>query len=63
MGAMSNSYNILVGKPKEKRPRGRLWDRWEDDIIMDLRKLGGRMWYGWGQWRALVNTEMNLRVP
>jgi hypothetical protein len=43
--------------------------RWVDNIKMDLREIG------WGvmnwihlahdrdQWRALVNTIMNLRVP
>jgi hypothetical protein len=43
--------------------------RWEDNIRMDLREIG---WEGvdWmqltqacDQWRALVNTVMNLRVP
>jgi hypothetical protein len=42
---------------------------WEDNIRMDLREIG---WGGmdWillaqdrDQWRALVNTVMNLRVP
>jgi hypothetical protein len=47
-----------------------IWEqsRWEDNIQMDLREIG------WGgvdwidlvqdgkQWRALVNTVMNLRV-
>jgi len=48
---------------------GRLWHRWEDNIRMDLWEIG---WEGvdWihlaedsrDQWRAVVNTVMNLRV-
>jgi hypothetical protein len=42
--------------------------RWEDNIRMDLRKMGcgGMDWIDLAQdrdrWRALVNTVMNLRV-
>jgi hypothetical protein len=65
----STACRILVGKPEEKRPLGRPRLRWVDNITMDLREIG---WYvmEWvdlaqdrDQWRALVNTEMNLRVP
>jgi hypothetical protein len=64
-----NAYRILVGKPEGKRPLGRPRRRWVDNIKIDLR---GREWVGrdWielaqdrDQWRALVNTVMNLRVP
>jgi hypothetical protein len=60
---------ILVGKPEGKRPLGRPRRRWVDNIKMNLREIG---WHGvdWielaqdrDQWRALVNTVMNLRVP
>jgi hypothetical protein len=43
--------------------------RWEDNIKMDFREIEwcGTDWIhlveGRGQWRALVNTVMNLRVP
>jgi hypothetical protein len=59
----------LAGKPEGKRPLGRPRGRWEDNIRMDLREI---LWEGvdWihlvqdrDQWRALVNTVMNLRVP
>jgi hypothetical protein len=59
----------MVGKPEGKRPPGRPRHRWEDNIRMDLREIG---WEGvdWihmaqdnDQWRAVVNTVMNLRVP
>jgi hypothetical protein len=59
---------ILVGKPEGKRPLGRPKRRWED-IRMDLREIewGGRKWIDLAQdrnqWRALVNTVMNLPVP
>jgi hypothetical protein len=57
-----------VGKPEGKRPPGRPTRRWEDNIKMDLREIGwgGMDWIdlaqGRDQWRALVNTVMNLRV-
>jgi hypothetical protein len=69
MGEKMNAYRILVGKPEVKRPLGRPRHRWEDNIRLDLREIG------WGvidwidvaqdrdQWRALVNTVMNFRVP
>jgi hypothetical protein len=69
MGEKRNAYRILVGKPEERRPLGRPRCRWVDNIKMDLREIG---WDGvdWvvlaqdrDQWRALVNTVMNLRVP
>jgi hypothetical protein len=58
-----------VGKPEGKRPLGRHRRRWEDNIRLDLRKIGsgGMEWIDLAQdrdqWRALVNTVMNLRVP
>jgi hypothetical protein len=33
--------HILVGKPEGKRPFGRHRRRWEDNIRMDLRGIGG----------------------
>jgi hypothetical protein len=63
MGAKRNDYRILVGKPEGKRPLGRQRHRWVDNIKMDLREIGydGLDWID--QWRALVNTVLNLRVP
>jgi hypothetical protein len=68
-GEKRNIYRIFVGKPEGKRPLGRLIRRWVDNIKMDLREIG---WDAMDciflaqdrdQWRALVNTVMNLRVP
>jgi hypothetical protein len=59
---------ILVGKPEGKRAVGRPRRRWAD-IKIDVREIGwdGIYWidlaYDRDQWRALVNTVMNLRVP
>jgi len=67
MVEMINAYKILFGRPEEKRPLGRPSRRWGDK--MELRDTG---WKGvdWiqlaqnrNQWRALVNTVMNIRTP
>jgi hypothetical protein len=69
MGEVRCAYNILVGRPEGRRPLGRPRRRWEDNIKMDLGKIGfGDVdWIHLAQdrdrWRALVNTVMNLRVP
>ena len=55
-------------KPEEKRPLGRPRPRWEDNIKMDLQKVGcgGVDWIKLAQnrdmWWALVNAVMNLWV-
>jgi hypothetical protein len=46
MGEMRNSYKILVGKPEWKRPLGSPRRRWEDNIRMDLREIGGKVCTG-----------------
>jgi hypothetical protein len=40
MGAIGNTYKILVGNPEGKGPVGRTRLRWEDNIRMDLRETG-----------------------
>ena len=35
-----NAYRVFVGKPEGKRPLGRPRFRWEDNIKMDLKKVG-----------------------
>jgi hypothetical protein len=68
-GEKKNVYMIVMAKPEGKRTKGRIRRRWEDNIKMDVREMG------WGsmdwidlpldrdQWRALLNTVMNLRIP
>jgi hypothetical protein len=69
MGETRNAYRILVGKPEGKRPLGRPRRRGVDNIKIDLREIGwdGTDWIDLAQdkdqWRALVNTMMNFRVP
>jgi hypothetical protein len=58
-----------VGKPEGKRPLGGPEHTWKDNNRMDLRETGwgGMDWIDLAkdrdQWRALVNTIINLRVP
>jgi hypothetical protein len=60
---------ILVGKPEGKRQLERPRRRWEDNIKMDLREIGYcylnsiDLAQNRDQWKALVNTVLNLRVP
>jgi hypothetical protein len=76
-GAKRNAYRILVGKPEGKRPLRRPRHRWAGNIKMDIMKIikmdlrevgwDGMDWIDLAQnrdqWRALVNTVMNLWVP
>jgi hypothetical protein len=40
MGKSRNAYRVLVGKPEGKTPLRRSRLRWEDNINIDLQKLG-----------------------
>jgi hypothetical protein len=66
-GRKRYAYRILVGKPEGKRTLGRPRRWWGNNIKMYVREIE---WYGmvWidlaqDQWRALVDTLMNLLVP
>jgi hypothetical protein len=67
MAEKRNAYKILVGNPEGKRPLGRPRRRWVDNVKMD-REIGweGMDWLDLAQdrdqWRALVDTVINLRV-
>jgi hypothetical protein len=67
LGERRVAYRALVGKPEGRRPLGRTRRRWEDNIKMDFREVGGVDWIDLAQdrnrWRALAYTVMNLRVP
>jgi hypothetical protein len=66
MGEKSNAYMILVGKPEGKRPLQRCGG---GDIVMDLTEIRwrGTDWIDLAQERdqrrAVVNTEMKIKVP
>jgi hypothetical protein len=61
--------NSTVSKYFVEIETGRPRRRWVDNIKMDLGEIGwdGRDWVDLAQdrdqWRALVYTAMNLRVP
>jgi hypothetical protein len=68
-GACSTNEEERILDPKGKRPLGRPRRRWVENVKMDLREIGwdGVDWIVMAhdryQWRALVNTVLNLRVP
>jgi hypothetical protein len=59
----------IGGKVRRKRPLGRRRHRWVDDVKLNLREIGwdGMNWTDLAQdidqWRTLVNTVMNVRIP
>jgi hypothetical protein len=59
----------MVGKPEGKKLLGRPRLKWEDNMKLELQKVGcgGMDWFELAQerytWRALVNAVMNFRVP
>jgi hypothetical protein len=69
MGDGRDVHRVLVGRLEGKRPLGRPRCRWENNIKMDLREIGidEAYWIRLAQyrvqWRASVNTVMNLPVP
>ena len=68
MGKRIGIYRDLMRKAEGKRSLGRPRRRWEDNIRIDLQKVGcrGMDWIELAQdrdrWRALVNAVMNPRV-
>jgi hypothetical protein len=67
---MRNAYRILVGNPEGKRPLERPRHRLVDNILKWILRDIERDGMDWidlpqdrDQWRALVSTVMNLRVP
>jgi hypothetical protein len=68
MGENRGVHRVLVGKPEGKRPLGRPRRRWEDNIKMDLKEVGGGRghWIELAQdrdrWWALVGMVRDFRV-
>jgi hypothetical protein len=69
MGEERKAYRLLARRAEGKRPPERTRCRWVDNTEMDLREIG---WGGMDcndlaqdrdQFRALVSTVLNLRVP
>ena len=62
-------YNVLVGKPEERRPLGRPRRKWANNIRMDLQEVRCVYmdWIGLAQvrdrWRMLMSAVMILWVP
>jgi hypothetical protein len=69
MGEGRGVYRVFTGRLEGKRPLGGPRRRWEDNIKLDLKEIGidAANWIQLDQdrvqWRAFVNTVMNLRVP
>jgi len=61
-------HKVLLGKPEGKKRLGRPRRRWEDNIKIDLQKLGCEgvncidVTQDRGRWRPFVNAVLNLRV-
>ena len=62
-------FKIFTGNPTGMRLLGRPTHRWEDNIIMDLKKINiiTRNWVDSAQdrdyWRTLVNAALNVGIP
>jgi hypothetical protein len=67
-GIKSDCYKVFLGKPDGNSPLGAHKWRWEDNIEMDLRKIGlcGMDWIHLAQdkdqWCAPANMVRNLQI-
>jgi hypothetical protein len=68
-GESRSVHTILLGKPEGERTLEGPRRTWDDNITMDLKKVGIEVmnWIELVQdrdnWQALVNAVMNLWVP
>jgi hypothetical protein len=63
-GGQESVYRVLMGKPEGRRPLGRPSSRWEDNVKVDLQKMGcgGMDWIELAQDRDRVTCKFG-RVP
>ena len=63
-----SAFKILTGKPTGKRHLVRPRRRWEDNVRMNLKKIGTNAgnWvdsaHDRDYWRALINVALNPQV-
>lgn len=62
---MRNVYTIVVGKPEKRRQLGRPKLKWEENMKMDLSKMGldNMDWINWLRIGSSVNTTVSLWTP
>jgi hypothetical protein len=66
---MRNAYTILIPKSEDRRINWVVQEETENNINMDLKEIGRQgvdlvnFVHDTDQWRSLVNTAMNHRVP
>jgi hypothetical protein len=58
MGEERKLYKVLVGKLEGKRPLGRAKRRWDDEIRMELWKIGWGLWSGFNWLRTEAGAEL-----
>jgi hypothetical protein len=59
MEELRNAYKILVRKPEGKRPLIRPRYKWEDNIGIDLKERGEKVWTG-SIWHMLGTSGWRL---
>jgi hypothetical protein len=65
MGDMRNACTVLLRRSEGKQILGKLKCIWNNNIKMDVKEKGGKMWTGFlcqdrDQWEALVKDVKNL---
>jgi hypothetical protein len=58
MGEDRKVYKVLIGKPEGKRPLERPKCRWEDEIRIDLKETGWRVWSGYSWLRIGAGIKL-----
>jgi hypothetical protein len=68
MGDTRNAYRNLLGTPLRKKPLGKPRRMWEENIKVDLRKTGVKLWmwikqvHNFVHWWALVLGMLNPQI-